>query len=555
MQKFEDTFRTGLPLDPVWLGVLNQVFAIACQIGGADVVEGDAYMSGKRFYQRSLAVLSPLLESLESIEVLQYLLLKGQYLQSTSQPTLCWNTIGHAIRFAQAQRLHLPSTYSKMNPLDAELKQRAWAGIVILEASTSATLGLPPSLSPEECLLVCPADVNDECILRGGIVTKPAKSLSYTHFFIETLKLYIVQMRTLRLLYSSVTVSTSKWPDAYGIIEVDRELSEWESGLRSSHLQYNGVGKEMRGGDQELEQQARRQPSLDILGAAPSLVDRALALASTRICCTAAVELIDLIVMERERIHIGAWWYQVYYVYSASLVTLSSIIVEAVASMQHLPSVIDLDRATGSLRIAEAFFSEHLGGAGSLYNHLPIGLARSIARSCSKNIRGIVQAIITWAEGRSDSTVSTALKTNLVPSFGELSPRASLSQGGSDDASPDNELFRAFLDLLPPSRPPTAQGERPALAPAYSQDRNGNETLMSSWSMRDLLLANCLPSQGFGVLQHIDNTGFTDPNRAAQPADTSYPWSSTAAPDWLNPIPESFPASDFPTGIHLRMYT
>ena len=269
--------------------------------------------------------------------------------------------------------------------------------------------------------------------------------------------------------------------------------------------------------------------------------------------------------------------YQVYYVYSASLVTLSSIIVEAVASMQHLPSVIDLDRATGSLRIAEAFFSEHLGGAGSLYNHLPIGLARSIARSCSKNIRGIVQAIITWAEGRSDSTVSTALKTNLVPSFGELSPRASLSQGGSDDASPDNELFRAFLDLLPPSRPPTAQGERPALAPAYSQDRNGNETLMSSWSMRDLLLANCLPSyapctskrqpfkktdtifasdrQGFGVLQHIDNTGFTDPNRAAQPADTSYPWSSTAAPDWLNPIPESFPASDFPTGIHLRMYT
>ena len=217
-----------------------------------------------------------------------------------------------------------------MNPLDAELKQRAWAGIVILEASTSATLGLPPSLSPEECLLVCPADVNDECILRGGIVTKPAKSLSYTHFFIETLKLYIVQMRTLRLLYSSVTVSTSKWPDAYGIIEVDRELSEWESGLRSSHLQYNGVGKEMRGGDQELEQQARvlqarllnvrllihrpmlfhlcqRQPSLDILGAAPSLVDRALALASTRICCTAAVELIDLIVMERERIHIGAW--------------------------------------------------------------------------------------------------------------------------------------------------------------------------------------------------------------------------------------------------------
>jgi Fungal specific transcription factor domain len=255
--------------------------------------------------------------------------LQGQYLQSTSQPNLCWNTVGNAVRFAQGQGLYLPSTTANMDPVEAEIRRRAWAGVVILESTSSATLGLPPSLSPEESSAVSPAAIDDDLITRNSRGPQPEHRPSSASFFVETFKLLIIQTRVLRALYSSISVSTSTWPNVHAILNADRDLADWEACL-PEHLVQSARGAQMRQGNRELQMQfnvlrarshnvrmlvhrpllfhlCQRGAPGDILASAPSLLDRRIAKSSAQICCTTATELIELIVQNWEDSLIGAW--------------------------------------------------------------------------------------------------------------------------------------------------------------------------------------------------------------------------------------------------------
>lgn len=61
---------------------LIQVYAIACQIGGRDIVGDDEFAAGHKFHQRALALGYPLALCTESLQGLQYLLLMVSWQKS-----------------------------------------------------------------------------------------------------------------------------------------------------------------------------------------------------------------------------------------------------------------------------------------------------------------------------------------------------------------------------------------------------------------------------------------------------------------------------------------
>lgn len=90
------------------------------------------------------------------------------------------------MRFALVQGLHLPSTYRKLGTIEAEVRRRAYAGALSLEATTAATLGLPPTLLPN-------TDISPTSAFNDG---------STANFFSLSHALYGVQLQIIHELYN-----------------------------------------------------------------------------------------------------------------------------------------------------------------------------------------------------------------------------------------------------------------------------------------------------------------------------------------------------------------
>lgn len=86
-------------------------------------------------YMKMAQEIMPLnLWSTGSLELVQYLLLTSQYLQSTNQPNQTWITVGSAVRIAQGLGLHLPETSaSRSDVAERELMRRLWYGCILMD--------------------------------------------------------------------------------------------------------------------------------------------------------------------------------------------------------------------------------------------------------------------------------------------------------------------------------------------------------------------------------------------------------------------------------------
>lgn len=112
---------------------LNVVFALACQL--SDSVSPEAREeSAKMYFKRAQELLQLDLWDVGSTELVQCLLLMGQYLQSTNTPHQCWMVVGHAVRVAQGLGFHLPeSTFDLRSARDRELSRVIWHGCVLMD--------------------------------------------------------------------------------------------------------------------------------------------------------------------------------------------------------------------------------------------------------------------------------------------------------------------------------------------------------------------------------------------------------------------------------------
>lgn len=111
----------------------NVMFALACRLTDTLVSERGAAAS-MVYFKRAQKLLDLDLWSTGSVQLIQCLLLMGQYLQSTSAPHHCWMIVGHAIRLAQGLGLHL---VHKRSPIpsaeEREVANRNWHGCVLMD--------------------------------------------------------------------------------------------------------------------------------------------------------------------------------------------------------------------------------------------------------------------------------------------------------------------------------------------------------------------------------------------------------------------------------------
>jgi hypothetical protein len=216
-----------------------------------------------------------------------------------------------------------------MDPIEAETRRRVWAGVVAMEATTAATLGLPPSLTAGHCQSVEPTAVDDELITSEKIFPQPADQPSVASFIQQTYKLFTIQLRILCRLYKPNNTEEMNWPSSHDILDYDRQLENWDKEV-PEHLRHTPAGAAIRGTNDELVYQTNvlrarflnakilaHRPMLFHLvheaqstadnGSAPSTFDLSLAYVSARICCSAAVSLLELVTSSWKNSQSGAW--------------------------------------------------------------------------------------------------------------------------------------------------------------------------------------------------------------------------------------------------------
>jgi hypothetical protein len=138
-ERVEDGYRT------IWTGdspsmderllmsIVNLMFALGCQFAKSIAPE-NRQSSADVYFKRAQELLHLELWGAGSTELVQCLLLMGQYLQSSSAHHQCWMVVGHAVRVAQSLGLHLPETSSNLqSSLERELARRIWHGCILMD--------------------------------------------------------------------------------------------------------------------------------------------------------------------------------------------------------------------------------------------------------------------------------------------------------------------------------------------------------------------------------------------------------------------------------------
>jgi hypothetical protein len=117
----------------IFMCTLNVVFALASQLSESIRPE-KREDSAKAYFKRAQELLQLDFWDTGSTELIQCLLLMGQYLQSTSTPHQCWMVIGHAVRMAQGLGFHFPeSSFELHSSREREFSRVIWHGCVLMD--------------------------------------------------------------------------------------------------------------------------------------------------------------------------------------------------------------------------------------------------------------------------------------------------------------------------------------------------------------------------------------------------------------------------------------
>jgi hypothetical protein len=136
---FQDAYQSvwsgseSMTDERMFMCTLNVMFALACQLSGSIRPE-NREDSAKVYFKRAQELLQLDFWDTGSTELIQCLLLMGQYLQSTSTPHQCWMVVGHAVRMAQGLGFHLPeSNFELRSTRERELSRVIWHGCVLMD--------------------------------------------------------------------------------------------------------------------------------------------------------------------------------------------------------------------------------------------------------------------------------------------------------------------------------------------------------------------------------------------------------------------------------------
>ncbi|KAL3455131.1 fungal-specific transcription factor domain-containing protein [Aspergillus heterothallicus] len=129
------------PQSIVFHTALNVIFALGCHF--TELPRGELELVAHSFFLRAKRFIGLDFLDVNTIGVVQALLITALYLQSSPYPSRCWHSVGVACRIALGLGLHESDIFASLTPLELDIRRRTWAGCVMLDMTLSMTYGRP----------------------------------------------------------------------------------------------------------------------------------------------------------------------------------------------------------------------------------------------------------------------------------------------------------------------------------------------------------------------------------------------------------------------------
>ncbi|KAH8881452.1 hypothetical protein GQ53DRAFT_511331 [Thozetella sp. PMI_491] len=338
----------------VFLSTLNTVLALSTQLMES-LQEEQRESSSTTYFDRAQALLRLNIWDPGSLELVQCLLLMSQYLQCTNNPHQTWMIVGTAIRTAQSLGLHLPESSACLrDPSEQEMVRRIWHGCVLMDRMVSVTHGRPPMISKKLASAVpLPLSIRHPSEAATAEATHDVVRVS---FFVKSVELYEIINLSLLAFYSSQDPSSSTddgsetiqsepaEDDLGALMKLDKSLSDWDRSL-PPHLRFELLGESENDVCQRQAVILRirfLQARLLLLRPITSrfCLDPGISAEDVRssdlrsrvvqqvasLCIDTAQSVISI--LSQFQAHDGtvgllpAWWYRIYYLYSAATILI-----------------------------------------------------------------------------------------------------------------------------------------------------------------------------------------------------------------------------------------
>lgn len=340
---------------------LNSMLALGSQF--MDMAPEDRRVLGDFFAKRARDMCQLDLFDDGSFAFIQALLVLGQCLQSTPYPNRCWNCIGIACRLALGLGLHVESAQAirRLSPWEIEVRRRVWHGCVIFDTVVSMTLGRPITLDKFKSVPL-PTAVGDESTLCLEVL--PADRFSWLSFYIESIQIYKVLADVVSQLYGGPDEESlgSEHEGRLGtVLNIDGAIAEIESKV-SEHLHPTRrltLPRDISNSALYTQQssvlharylhirillfrpifmrycrnaciQGLARDSGHMLPPSDDEVTVSVARSLSLACVKNSITLIDILHENSSTSMTGAWWYNVFYARTATIVILLAMMSETV---------------------------------------------------------------------------------------------------------------------------------------------------------------------------------------------------------------------------------
>ncbi|KAL3483108.1 fungal-specific transcription factor domain-containing protein [Aspergillus germanicus] len=378
LQTYEEMVRDNFKrVRRTWLGLLNMILAMVTITASPSGAPASTRMAESDvFYQRSLGLCRDEILRGTTLEVVQYLLLMGQYLQGTQKSVQAWTVHGLAVKAALQLGLHSKDASGAFSRLEKETRLRTWFGCVLLDRTLSMTFGRPAAIPNSYVKLELPA--GDVLVDASPMVDEQTSSLSLS-LYNATITLYNQIAKAIDLLYGQnlgCDPPSSVSEIIAHVFSLEQDLFSWERALPESVrlLSLDQMHHLRNTTASECDLVALRfriiltlrYSNFRVLLHRPVLVRfidscgqlqsdpqqlqllQQLGLNSIQISMDSTMQIIDFIhdiVHHTDYQHklLGAWWFSLYYTFNAALVILGILIIcrEGVMAGQIVGAVAD----------------------------------------------------------------------------------------------------------------------------------------------------------------------------------------------------------------------
>ncbi|EAW16916.1 putative transcription factor [Aspergillus fischeri NRRL 181] len=369
------------PRSIVFHCALNLMFALGCQF--ADITPEEVEPVAHSFFLRAKRFIGLDFLDINTLGVVQTLLITALFLQSSPYPSRCWNSVGVACRVALGLGLHESDILATLTPLESDIRRRTWQGCVMMDTTLSMTYGRPSMTTHLTPLPPPPEPVTS---------SRPEVTEDLMSFYAEAVKLYSILDRILADVYNYCrgrslqheSQPATKSPGGLDtVLDIGRQLAMFEANLpsilkwsadasavnadgepnlalarqrnvlhaRYIHLHlllYRPIFTQLYSEIRVSETGPELQKNTIHSATAYSTLYSYMASNCATACVMAAIDLTHLVHETYQTNATDAWWYNGFYVSTAAIVLLISF---------SAPSMLDpstIDKARGAWREATA---------------------------------------------------------------------------------------------------------------------------------------------------------------------------------------------------------